>query len=211
MDAHRICLVGGGVRSGKSAFAVDLALRLGARRAFIATATRSDDEMDARIERHRRDRRDAFVTVEAPVAVADALSSLEGYDVVVIDCLTLWLSNLMVQRRSDERDGAAEAVLAQVDALARVLARRRLHAVLVTNEVGMSVHPPTAIGRAFVDLSGWAHQRLSRVADEIYLAVIGTVLRVRPGPVEVVAPRVAGGEAGSACAVERSGDEEAGG
>jgi adenosylcobinamide kinase / adenosylcobinamide-phosphate guanylyltransferase len=100
MEAHRIVLVGGGVRSGKSAFAIDLALERGPRRIFVATATPSDDEMKARIDRHRRDRQDAFTTVEAPLALADSLAALDGCDVVVVDCLTIWLSNLLLHKNS---------------------------------------------------------------------------------------------------------------
>jgi adenosylcobinamide kinase/adenosylcobinamide-phosphate guanylyltransferase len=175
MDPHRIVLVGGGVRSGKSSFAVELAHRLGHRRAFVATARPSDDEMHLRIDRHRRDRQDAFTTVEEALALGDALASLDDYDVVVVDCLTHWLSNLLLRKDPIER------ILEQVDGVVRVLEPRRFHAVLVTNEVGMSVHPPTPLGRAFVEVVGWAHQRISRAADEIYLAVLGTVIRIKPG------------------------------
>jgi adenosylcobinamide kinase / adenosylcobinamide-phosphate guanylyltransferase len=178
MDARRIVLVGGGVRSGKSSFAVELAHRLGRRRAFIATARASDDEMKLRIDRHRREREDAFTTLEQPLALADALTSLDGHDVVVVDCLTHWFTNLLLRKDPLKR------ILEQVDDVVGILARRRFHAVLVTNEVGMSVHPPTSLGRAFVEVAGWAHQRISRAADEIHLAVLGTVVRIKPGPVE---------------------------
>jgi adenosylcobinamide kinase/adenosylcobinamide-phosphate guanylyltransferase len=178
----RVIVVGGGVRSGKSSFAVALAHELGGRRAFVATAKPLDDEMRERIDRHRRDRQDAFDTFEEPLALADRLSRLRDYDVVVVDCVTLWLSNQLL-RRSPSTEGAVraetlDAVLEDVDGLVRVLGQRRFHAILVTNEVGMSVHPPTSLGRAFVELSGFAHQRLARVADEIYLAVLGTVIRL---------------------------------
>jgi adenosylcobinamide kinase/adenosylcobinamide-phosphate guanylyltransferase len=172
----RIIVVGGGVRSGKSSFALELAHRLGKRRAFIATATAFDDEMKARIDRHREERRRDFTTVEEPVDLAAALDALSDCDVAVVDCLTLWLSNLLLHQES------AAAILARVDDVVRVLQKRRFHAVLVTNEVGMSVHPPTPIGRMFVEIAGWTHQRVSRAADEIHLAVLGTTLRIKPAP-----------------------------
>jgi adenosylcobinamide kinase/adenosylcobinamide-phosphate guanylyltransferase len=181
MESRHIILVGGSVRSGKSSFAVDLAQRIGQRRAFVATATASDDEMKARIERHRLDRQGRFTTVEVPIDLADGLASLHDLDVVVVDCLTIWLSNLLLQKRS------IEAILERVDSVARQLEERRFHAILVTNEVGMSVHPPTALGRAFVEVCGWAHQRMARIADEVYLAVLGTIVRVRPAPEWAVA------------------------
>jgi adenosylcobinamide kinase/adenosylcobinamide-phosphate guanylyltransferase len=170
----RITLIGGGVRSGKSAFAVKLAETLGERRAFIATARPSDDEMRARIERHQRDRGGAFTTLEEPTALAEALASLDGFDVVVVDCLTLWLSNLLLAAEP------TSAILARVDAVVAALGMRRFHAVLVTNEVGMSVHPPTPLGRAFVEVCGFAHQRFARAADDLYLAVLGAIVRLEP-------------------------------
>jgi adenosylcobinamide kinase / adenosylcobinamide-phosphate guanylyltransferase len=174
IQENRIVLVGGGVRSGKSAFAVELAHRLGKSRAFIATATAIDEEMKSRIERHRLERRDEFTTVEEPLDLSGALDALSGQDVVVIDCLTLWLSNLLLHQES------VEAILGRADDLVRVLQKRRFHVVLVTNEVGMSIHPPTPIGRTFVEIAGWTHQRVARVADEIYLAVLGTTLKIKP-------------------------------
>ncbi|HMJ54790.1 MAG TPA: bifunctional adenosylcobinamide kinase/adenosylcobinamide-phosphate guanylyltransferase [Polyangiaceae bacterium] len=171
---NRIVLVGGGVRSGKSAFALELAHRLGKRRVFIATATAFDDEMKSRIERHQRERRDEFTTVEEPIELSATLDTLTSHDVVVVDCLTLWLSNLLLHQES------VEAILARVDDVVRILKKKRWHAVLVTNEVGMSVHPPTPLGRTFVEVAGWTHQRIARVADEIYLAVVGTTLKIKP-------------------------------
>ena len=96
-----------------------------------------------------------------------------GRDVVVIDCLTLWLSNLLLHQET------VEDILARADDLVRTLLKRRFHAVLVTNEVGMSVHPPTPLGRTFVEVAGWTHQRVARAADEIYLAVLGTTLKIK--------------------------------
>jgi adenosylcobinamide kinase/adenosylcobinamide-phosphate guanylyltransferase len=174
----RTVLVGGGARSGKSAFALAYARRLGPRRAFLATAEALDDEMRARIGRHREERGSAFATVEEPRDVAGALERLPAVDVVVVDCLTLWLSNLVV-------GGASEGTVRdEVEALAAVLGRRRSTVVLVTNEVGMGLVPENALGRLFRDVAGWTHQRLARAADEIYLAALGVVLRVHPAPVQ---------------------------
>lgn len=174
MTNHRIALIGGGTRSGKSRFAIELGLHLGSRRAFIATATPSDHEMRARIDRHRRDRGDAFETIEEPIALADTLAGLDGYDVVVVDCVTHWLSNLLLRKLSQGE------ILAEVDRLTTVLKERRFDAILVTNEVGMSIHPATELGRAFVEVVGFAHQRLSGVTDNLYLAVLGVVTEIRP-------------------------------
>jgi len=170
-----IVLVGGGVRSGKSAFALGRAERLGARRAFVATGQAFDDEMATRIARHREERGARFRTIEAPVALPEALAGLDDVEVVVIDCLTLWLSNLLLGELPEA------SIVERIDRLAAELARRRFHAVVVTNEVGMGVVPPSPLGRLFRDLAGTAHQRIARVADEIHLAVLGTVLQLQPG------------------------------
>jgi adenosylcobinamide kinase/adenosylcobinamide-phosphate guanylyltransferase len=98
---------------------------------------------------------------------------------VVLDCVTLWLSNLLLA------ETPGHEILEKVDALAELLAKRPFHAIVVTNEVGMGIVPETPLGRAFRDLSGLTHQRLARRADEIHVAILGVVLRVRPAPVQL--------------------------
>jgi adenosylcobinamide kinase/adenosylcobinamide-phosphate guanylyltransferase len=170
----RVILVGGGCRSGKSSFALALGRQLGRRRVFLATAEAGDEEMSRRIAHHRRTRGDDYQTIEAPLDVANVLESLGETDVVVLDCLTLWLANLLLAGKD------SAAVLASVDALAAVLGRRKWHAVVVTNEVGLGIVPDSALGRMFRDVAGSAHQRLARMADEVYLAILGTILRIKP-------------------------------
>lgn len=174
---HKVILVGGGVRSGKSSFALGLARRLGQRRVLIATAEPLDAEMRDRIAEHRRERGADFDTVEAPLELCAVLERVVDTDVVVIDCLTLWLSNLLL------RDQTPARLRDEIEALSLVLEARRFHSVVVTNEVGMGIVPESALGRAFRDLSGRAHQRISRAADEIYFAVLGSMLRLRPAPI----------------------------
>lgn len=176
--AHRqLFLVGGGSRSGKSDFALALARRLGSRRLFLATAQAGDAEMHARIDRHRQTRGSDFQTVEEPLAVAEIVRRIEELDVVVLDCLTLWLSNLLL-RGEDEK-----SVLRQVEELVEVLARRMVHTVIVTSEVGLGLVPETPLGRLFRDVAGLAHQRLAGLADEVYFGVLGVMLRLKPAPI----------------------------
>ncbi|MBK7974674.1 MAG: bifunctional adenosylcobinamide kinase/adenosylcobinamide-phosphate guanylyltransferase [Deltaproteobacteria bacterium] len=177
-------MVGGGVRSGKSAFALRRAMGLGARRVFVATAQPFDDEMRDRIARHQAERAAEFATIEEPLAVPERLAALTDVDVVLIDCLTLWLSNLLL-RGDDE-----PVIAAAVARLAEVLATRRFHVVLVTNEVGMGIVPESALGRLFRDVAGRAHQELAACADEVYFAALGLVLKLKPSEL-VAAP---GGE-----------------
>jgi adenosylcobinamide kinase/adenosylcobinamide-phosphate guanylyltransferase len=182
MSHAGFALVGGGARSGKSSFALRLAQSRGTRRVFIATAIAFDEEMRERIERHKDERGRSFATVEAPrdldLAVARLARDRESTpDVVLVDCLTLWLSNLLL-------DGVpASAIEQRVDSLATTLAAAPFASIVVTNEVGMGLVPETPLGRAFRDISGGAHQRLARVASQLYFATMGTVVRLKPAPV----------------------------
>ena len=185
MSGHLV-LIGGGVRSGKSAFALRRALAAPAPRYFLATARPGDEEMRERIGRHQLERGDAFQTVEEPLELCSAMSALPEGATVVVDCLALWLSNRLLH------DGDGAACLQEVTRLGR-LARARGHcALLVTNEVGLGIVPDSALGRRFRDLAGHVHQRLSAEADELYFAVLGTLLRLRPGPVVALPPVSAG-------------------
>ncbi len=181
-EPRRIVLVGGGARSGKSTFALVRARELGTRRLFVATARRYDAEMAERIERHRAERASEFDTIEEPLAVPEAILGAAGHDVAVVDCLTLWISNLLLDRLP------VDVIERRVEDLARALARAPCHVVLVTNEVGMGLHPDTPLGRTFRDLAGRAHQKLAAAADEVHLAVLGLLVRLRPTPIEVRSP-----------------------
>jgi adenosylcobinamide kinase/adenosylcobinamide-phosphate guanylyltransferase len=173
----RTVLVLGGVRAGKSAFAVARARSHGGRVAFVATAEAGDEEMAARIARHRADRPPAWRTVEVPVALGSALTALEGEaDVVVVDCLNLWVANLL-QKRPELTDSDLLAEAAQLEAAAR---RPRFSLILVSNEVGWGIHPETALGRRFRDALGLVNQAVARAADEVVLMVAGCPLVVKP-------------------------------
>ena len=177
MTPFRLALVGGGVRSGKSAFALALARTLGPRRVFLATAQAWDAEMAARIAAHRAERSADFETIEEPFDPLAALDRARGADVLVLDCLTLWLSNLLLR-------GEREAEIAgKVNALADALRAAPFPAVVVTNEVGMGIVPESPLGRTFRDVAGRAHQRFAARADRIHFALLGTILRLSPGPV----------------------------
>lgn len=169
------------MRVGKSRFALTLARRLGKRRAFVATAEPLDDEMKARIRRHVEERENLFETHEVAVDVPAALGRLyQTSDVVVVDCLTLWVSNLLI------RGSTPSDMSAAFDRMASVLRARRIPVILVTNEVGMGLVPETPLGRRFRDEAGKLHQILGTFADEIYAGMMGTILRLHPGPVERV-------------------------
>lgn len=173
----RAILIGGGARSGKSDLALRLTQHQPGRRVFLATATPSDDEMSDRIARHQADRGDLFETVEEPLAVPELVAS-HPCDVLLVDCLTLWLSNLLMAERSDAE------IEARIDDLVAALDTRRALTVLVSNEVGLGIVPMHALARRFRDLTGRAHQRLAVRADEVWFGAMGMMLRLKPGPVE---------------------------
>lgn len=165
-------LVTGGARSGKSAFSERLALSLGPRPVYIATAEAGDGEMAARIEAHRARRGPEWRLVEAPLALAEALAaSDDGTTPRLVDCLTLWLTNLILADRPWEP--AAEA-------LAAGLAAQSGPVVLVTNEVGAGIVPENALARRFRDAAGHVNQMVAAVCDDVYLTVAGQPLRVKP-------------------------------
>lgn len=170
-----VTLITGGARSGKSAHALTLAQQTpGARRFFIATAEALDDEMRERIAHHRASRSADFATIEEPIAVAAALAELASRaDIVVVDCLTLWVSNLLMSRRSDEE------ILAEARGLARAMADAPFASIVVTDEVGAGIVPENAIARRFRDLLGWTNQALAQTAERVVLMVAGYPLRVK--------------------------------
>ena len=176
-----LILIGGSVRSGKSALALALARKVEGRRGYLATGEEVDEEMRARIARHRKDRGSGFETLEEPVDILGALGRCQGAGCVVVDCLTFWVSNLLLR---GEWPAAIEERTEEVRAF---LAKRPFPVILVTNEVGMGVVPERALARAFRDACGLAQQAFSREADEVYFAAMGTMLRLKPGPVEAVA------------------------
>ena len=170
-----VALITGGARSGKSAHALALALQApGARRFFVATAEALDDEMRERIAHHRANRSADFVTIEEPIAIAAALSELAGRaDVVVVDCLTLWISNLLMAQRSDKE------ILAEARGLAGVMAAAPFASFVVTDEVGAGIVPENAMARRFRDLLGWTNQALAQTAEHVLLMVAGYPMRVK--------------------------------
>ncbi|MCG7347040.1 bifunctional adenosylcobinamide kinase/adenosylcobinamide-phosphate guanylyltransferase [Sphingomonas sp. ACRSK] len=167
----RTMLVLGGARSGKSRYAQSLAEASGGRLVFVATAQAFDDEMTDRIRRHQADRDGRWTTVEASVDLASAIAAADDEDaVVLVDCLTLWASNLLL----GEED--AEARLAQ---LLAALERARGQVLLVANEVGLGIVPDNALARAFRDLAGTVNQRVAAVADQVHMTVAGIPIIVK--------------------------------
>jgi len=171
-----LTLITGGSRSGKSTHAITLATAdpAATRRYFIATAEALDDEMRARIAHHQATRPSTFVTVEEPVALTPAIAALAGNaDVAVLDCLTLWVSNLIGEGLDDG------TILAEADTLATALRLAPFPIIVVTDEVGWGIVPDNPVARRFRDLLGWTNQKIAQAADRVILMASGYSLRLK--------------------------------
>ncbi len=164
-------LITGGARSGKSRIAEDWTLKLGAAPIYIATAEAHDAEMARRIADHQARRGPEWQTVQEPLDLTGALVATDGSGPRLVDCLTLWLSNLMHAERDwhDEALGLAETIRSQTAPV-----------ILVTNEVGGGIVPENALARRFRDAAGAMNQVIAEAVDDVYLAVSGYPLQVKP-------------------------------
>lgn len=170
---NTVTLITGGGRSGKSRYALELTASRGSK-VFIATAEAFDDEMADRIHRHRRERGDAFATIEEPLRLAEALAHVPPKtEVAVIDCITVWLGNLMHHLHVDENH------CEPVEQFLSVLASPPCDVVIVTNEVGLGLIPGDALSRAYRDLAGSVNQKLAAAADAVFLVVSGIPLKIK--------------------------------
>ena len=167
-----VILIGGGSRSGKSRTALQMLKDAGPRRCFIATAQAFDEEMRDRIARHREERDNSIVTWEEPLAVADRIGAEDGrYDAILVDCLTLWLSNIMLAGNQDVDLECRRLVEAATGSRSKV--------ILVTNEVGCGIVPENALARQFRDAAGRLNQMAAADATEVHWMIFGIGLRIK--------------------------------
>ncbi|MBL8209516.1 MAG: bifunctional adenosylcobinamide kinase/adenosylcobinamide-phosphate guanylyltransferase [Bryobacterales bacterium] len=165
-------LVGGGSRSGKTRFALQLAEAAGPRLAYLATAALLDDGMRERARMHRAERGDRFVTLEEADHPADLIvREASRFDAIVVDCLTLWISNRMLAGVADMREEAEAFASASSGVAARV--------ILVTNEVGAGIVPDNELAIRFRDQAGWVNQIFATQASEVWWTVFGCPLKVK--------------------------------
>jgi adenosylcobinamide kinase/adenosylcobinamide-phosphate guanylyltransferase len=176
-----LTLILGGARSGKSRLAQRLASAL-ERVSYIATAQAGQDrEMAARIERHRTDRPSSWRTIEEPLALAGAVeSAAHEADAILVDCLTVWLSNLFWEHRDGTPQQVEDAARKDLERIAA--AGRHCHIILVCNEVGCGTVPEPAVTRAFRDTQGLLNQWVAEIADEVIFTVAGLPLYLKAAP-----------------------------
>ena len=169
----QIILITGGARSGKSQYAEQRARELGSRRLYVATAEAQDQEMAQRIAAHKRNRGDEWTAIEEPVELTETLLAQRGrIDCALVDCLTLWISNLLLRR-----DG--QYVKEKVEQLVQAMPQLDFHLVLVTNEVGWGIVPDNPLAREFRDVAGWTNQRIAGAANEVVVMVAGIPMMVK--------------------------------
>jgi adenosylcobinamide kinase/adenosylcobinamide-phosphate guanylyltransferase len=164
-------LITGGCRSGKSRYALDYANRHFSRKLFLATCEVLDDEMARRVENHRKMRGLEWETAEEPLEIVEKIRQYgEKVEVILIDCVTLWLSNLLMKGEPDSK------VMGEVERLVEILGQKRASFVIVSNEVGMGIVPADPLSRRFRDLEGTANQRIAHGADTVIFMVSGIPL-----------------------------------
>ncbi len=177
MDKSKITFVIGGCRSGKSSHALYLANEIkGSRKIFIATSVPTDKEMDARVVKHQKERGDDWITAEVPVEIPSKIIELsESSDVILVDCLTLWISNLMFNNFDDD------AIVKITQELQDTIKIINVPIFLVANEVGMGVVPENALARRFRDMAGMVNQKIAQTADKVIYTVAGIPMIVKNG------------------------------
>ena len=174
MTLHRRVLVLGGARSGKSRIALQVAASASPERTYIATAQAFDDEMRERIAQHRMERDASWRTIDAPLELCDALRDVTAPGkAVLVDCLTLWLSNIVLADRDPEPE---------TERLVQSIREARGPLVLVSNEVGHGIVPSTPLGRRFRDAQGRLNQRVAEACDAVVFVAAGCPILLKPAP-----------------------------
>lgn len=184
---NKIILILGGARSGKSNFAEELALELGGPVIYIATAEARDPEMAQRIARHQASRPAAWKTIEAPLELAKAIRSSNGANVILVDCITLYLTNLLMQELGPMGESENPAIASgleikiqtQIAELIQAAQESPALVILVANEVGLGLVPPYTLGRFFRDLAGRANREIAAAADKVFLLTAGTAVELK--------------------------------
>jgi len=173
-DSTKILILGG-CRSGKSSHALQLAESMGPRRVFVATCVPHDEEMQRRVDLHRQERGDSWTTREVPVDLAGTIRNTDSStDVMLVDCLTLWLSNLLME--NDDEDRIRESIRDLADAVGSAACGM----ILVSNEVGAGIVPENRLARHYRDLAGWTNQAMAAACNRVIWTVAGIPVTIKP-------------------------------
>ncbi|MDO4710425.1 MAG: bifunctional adenosylcobinamide kinase/adenosylcobinamide-phosphate guanylyltransferase [Peptostreptococcaceae bacterium] len=182
----KLIMVTGGSRSGKSCFSEKICTAASDRLAYIATAEAMDDEMAQRIKTHQERRGSSWTTFEIPINISERLDSFDPFDHVLLDCLTMLISNMMFSLNIDfemigrsEREAVEKHILDDVKKLLDGIRRSNINFVIVTNEIGLGIVPEGRLSRLYRDIVGKANQILASEADEVYFVVSGIPLKIK--------------------------------
>jgi adenosylcobinamide kinase / adenosylcobinamide-phosphate guanylyltransferase len=171
----RLTLITGPARSGKTSLAVQWAKTFPNPRGYIATAQNLDEEMNERICKHQEERKSDFQTLEEPVALTSQLEKIgKNFSIVIVDCLTLWLSNLLGEAEEEGR-----SIQQTTDDFLALLKKLETPVILISNEVGWGIVPDNPLARTFRDVSGRLNQEIARIADQVILMVAGIPMMVK--------------------------------
>ena len=186
MNSDNLILITGGARSGKSNLAQQLATFLGKDRVtYLATAEAGDEEMEERIARHRQERPESWKTVEAPVEITSIIKDeIKAERLILLDCLTLWLSNLLLQEEGRggklKEDRLTATIMKKMEQIINMVKNSEGQLLLVSNEVGLGVVPPSPLGRIYRDLNGRINKYVATRADRVFLCYCGLPLQLKP-------------------------------
>ncbi len=185
----KIIFITGGTRSGKSTHTLKDASQLTGKKAYIATAEALDEEMRDRIENHKKQRGKDWETYEEPLRIAEVIQEIEGkYTAIVIDCLTLWLSNIMI--RNQKTEYRIQTIEKEIQKLLDSLKQFKDSSIcslgsgvrvlyIVSNEVGMGIVPENEMARRFRDMAGMLNQKVAEISDEVYLLITGIPMKIK--------------------------------
>ncbi|MCK4502980.1 MAG: bifunctional adenosylcobinamide kinase/adenosylcobinamide-phosphate guanylyltransferase [Desulfuromonadales bacterium] len=180
MALNNLIYISGGCRSGKSDYAQTLAENLTGKRLYLATCPHIDAEMDQRIMRHQQQRsKRQWHTVEAPIDLAGAVAAAEGFDVILIDCLTLWINNLLYEAEKKDEQLTEQLINEQCINLVNACRKREQTIIFVSNELGMGLVPADAVSRNYRDCLGRCNQTIAKLADEAVFLVSGIPLTLK--------------------------------
>ena len=168
--AKRI-MITGGIKSGKSSYALELADGYKGEKTFLATARAFDDEMAEKIERHKAERSDDFKTIEEPVEIGKTVSKVNT-PVLIIDCITIWLSNLFFETDEAQRDLHINEFLKEING-------SKMDLIIVTNEVGGGIIPESKVSREYQSELGKLNQKIAKLCEEVYLLVSGVAVKIK--------------------------------
>ncbi len=174
----KLIFILGGARSGKSAYALKLTEAMAGKKLYLATAQALDKEMAEKIKNHKKQRGSKWTTIEEPIKVADVIRWDKKHDVLLLDCLTLWVSNLM-SKESGVRSQKSEVIYKNINQLISTCKNSKANIVVVSNEVGLGIVPDNPLARRFRDIAGYANQKMAEAADEVYFVAAGMPMRMK--------------------------------